>query len=712
MSSDAGADVVTSVFDVELPPAPYPGLRPFEKNEWPIFFGRERMCDEIIAQLLQKQLIVVHGDSGSGKSSVIRAGVLPRLEQESARTGVRWRTGIAVPGEAPLWNMAEALAKIDGGADEERVVELRRALNGGNAAAATLAKLIGCNASNSVCILIDQFEELFAHARRHGADEATLLTQLLVTLLQAQTPGLYVVLTMRSEFLGVCARFAGFAELVNETQYLLPRMSASDLCRAIVEAARLYDGSVGMDLANRMIAEAGGSQDQLPLIQHGLMLMHHERANASPWRLGLENCRDGLTQSLSRHADSVMAACVREHGVPPAVVEQIFRALTEINADGQAIRRPQTLRALLETSAAAETHVRAVIDAFRAEGVSFLRPYGVQALSEHDLVDVSHEALIRCWGKLAEKKDGWLVREFRDGLLWRALLVQTESFERDAADVIGRSVINERSAWFARHNEAWAKRYGGQWERVAKLISASEQARAAMERRERITKRTTLWLTIVAVGAVIFALTIFAKFAQERAQTAELDLRLAYEQKTHIDFDARERDRADALRYAAQQLNDATDKTQDTVLKESAKKVADTLVSSASSIADTSAASTRPRVFMQYAQESQRGAVLVVQHALRTTQIARDEFMDVPAIQKVAVTPQRTELRCFRDTECSGIGATILATLNKTLASPAVTLVNLSTRYKDSPNIRANTFELWFATADEIRMRGTGPSKD
>ncbi|HNC68010.1 MAG TPA: hypothetical protein PLT85_13215, partial [Thauera aminoaromatica] len=106
-------DAFDAVFAIRLPPRPYPGLRPFEQHEWPIFFGRERMTDEIVDRLLGHRLLVVHGDSGCGKSSLVRAGVLPRLEQESARGGVRWRTCTTLPRAAPLWNLARALAALD-----------------------------------------------------------------------------------------------------------------------------------------------------------------------------------------------------------------------------------------------------------------------------------------------------------------------------------------------------------------------------------------------------------------------------------------------------------------------------------------------------------------------------------------------------------------------------------------------------------------------
>ncbi len=85
-------------FAVMLPRSPYPGLRPFEKHEWPIFFGREKMADEAIERLTRQHLLVLHGDSGCGKSSLVRAGVVTRLERENAWGGLTWRKCIAQPG--------------------------------------------------------------------------------------------------------------------------------------------------------------------------------------------------------------------------------------------------------------------------------------------------------------------------------------------------------------------------------------------------------------------------------------------------------------------------------------------------------------------------------------------------------------------------------------------------------------------------------------
>ena len=116
MTNPAAAPGLISPFDARLPPRPYPGLRPFQREEWPIFFGREPMTDRVIDLVIEKKLVVVHGDSGCGKSSLIRAGVLVQLEQGHAATGGRWRTAAMLPREDPLGNLAKALASVDGGA--------------------------------------------------------------------------------------------------------------------------------------------------------------------------------------------------------------------------------------------------------------------------------------------------------------------------------------------------------------------------------------------------------------------------------------------------------------------------------------------------------------------------------------------------------------------------------------------------------------------
>ena len=265
--SDAG-------MDYRLPAHPYPGLRPFYKEEWPIFFGREKMTGQVIDRLVGSHLVVVHGNSGSGKSSVVRAGVMATLEQEHSRSGNRWRTESAMPGSGPLDELAEAIAALKGGGSTP--LDARRLLNLGVDAPAAIVDFLAPAENEYFCLLIDQFEELFDYLRRNpgGFPEAKLLVDFLIGLALAKQPHLYALVTMRSEYLGACARFPGFAETVNDTQYLLPAMSAEALLRAIREPGSAYGMEIALDLAESLIANAGGGQDQLPLLQHGLLRLY------------------------------------------------------------------------------------------------------------------------------------------------------------------------------------------------------------------------------------------------------------------------------------------------------------------------------------------------------------------------------------------------------------------------------------------------------
>lgn len=488
------ADEADAAFTVVLPARPYPGLRPYDEAEWPIFFGRERMVDAVVSRLVASHFVVVHGDSGSGKSSLIRAGVLPRLSQEQARGGARWRTCIALPRGGPLRNIATALARLDGrGDDAEQVLALRRALNLGRRAPAALAGLMLRDEHDHLCLLVDQFEELFEFARSAGgAGEARLLTDALVALAEAPPRGLYLVLTMRSEFLGACARFTGLAEAVNAQQYLLPPMSAADLVRAVREPAPLFDGEVAPALAERLAADAAGI-DGLPLVQHALMLLHRAKAaqGSAAWRLDAEDYpAQGLAGLLSDHADAVTAsvspASAAAGAEPDRVVEDLLRALTTTNAEGHALRRPQPLGRLAAVTGAPAQRVREVVDAFRADGVSFMTPRcqdGAEpVLADDAVVDIGHESLIRCWRVLADPEDGWLVREFQNGLVWRSLLVQADSFERDTGNLLSPATAGERSRWMLRRNPDWAERYGGGWPRVQALVAASVKHRDELDR--------------------------------------------------------------------------------------------------------------------------------------------------------------------------------------------------------------------------------------
>ena len=511
------------------PSQPYPGLRPFEANEWPIFFGRARMIDEVIERLGRDRLVVIHGASGSGKSSLVRAGVMPKLARQHLRHGAPWLTCALRPSGGPLWNLATELAKLEErGDDLARIEAIHGLFNRREATLASVAGALDGLAGKSLCVLVDQFEELFRYEKDTSREAAELFVELIGRT--ATTPDgdpskdtseVHVVVTMRSEFLGECARFDGLAETINRTQYLVPRMDDDALMRAVRRPAQMYNGAIDEALAARLIASVRGREDELPLLQHGLMLMWEEAARGKTTESvvldgAMVEKAGGLAELLSGHADRVMDAAAPD-ARRAGLVEAMFRELTDVNAEGSAIRRPRALRNLAAVAGATPDELRPVVDAFRAPGVSFLTPYAPAPLSEKTVVDISHEALIRCWRRIASPKDGWLKREFDDGLAWRSLLVEAKAFEKDQGRVLSAAATEDRSKLFAARGEAWSRRYGGSWPLVGKLLAASRKSAASARRRTSIAAISMAVLTIAAVTAAGFSFIEERKAVQAEA---------------------------------------------------------------------------------------------------------------------------------------------------------------------------------------------------
>jgi hypothetical protein len=465
----------------ELPPEPYPGLRPFEPAEWAIFFGREPMTDEVIARLAAQHFVVVHGASGCGKSSLVRAGVLAWLQLDYARSGKPWKTAVARPSGGPLRNIARALARELGslpGAsfsdDTASAWHDRLAL--GRPVLDDIGEALRASDGASLCLLIDQFEELFRYAREHSREEAQLLIEILEAVADPKVVpgGLFLILTMRSEYLGDCARFAGFAEVVNRCQYLLPRMDEFALLRAIHEPAALFGGQINSAVGDRLLfAAREEEEDALPILQHTLMRScAHARERcekAKSWTVTLADLQavEGQHGALSEHAEEVLSEAVTGDPARLKAAEWLFRSLTDLDAEGRVIRRPCRLADLIVISGGERAAVTAVIEAFRAPGRSFFTPYLPDPLGDDTEIDISHEALIHRWRRLSDptrdpetkEPTGWLWREFEDGQRWRALAVQARAFCDDPSATLSPATTEAYERWWPEHTPAWAARY-------------------------------------------------------------------------------------------------------------------------------------------------------------------------------------------------------------------------------------------------------------
>lgn len=402
---------------------PFPGLRPFQEGEEHLFFGRECQTDTMIDKLAKTRFLAVIGSSGSGKSSLVNCGLCLGLHSGlMPQAGTAWRIASCRPGKNPIRSLAQALA-------EDGVL-----FSDFPTAGMTLADMIETNLrmsklgivdvleqsrqadTTNLLIVIDQFEELFRFATSNVladgkvqsvSQDARAFIRLLLTAVEQQRHPIYVVLTMRSEFLGDCTQFEGLTEAINEGQYLVPRMTREQRKLAIAGPIGVAGASIDNVLLTRLVNDLGDNPDQLSILQHALSRIwaHWRKQQDADAPLGLENYRavGSMENALDNHAEKAFRELVSPR--QQRVAEKLFKALTDKTTHTAGIRRPTALSTLCELTDCEEKELITVIDAFRKPSRSFLMPRIDEPLSSDSIIDISHESLMRMWRRLIQWSD-------------------------------------------------------------------------------------------------------------------------------------------------------------------------------------------------------------------------------------------------------------------------------------------------------------------
>jgi tetratricopeptide (TPR) repeat protein len=538
------------------PEHPFPGLRPFAYQDHEYFFGREDQTFALYRLIDRYRFIAVVGSSGSGKSSLVRAGLLPLLDTETRDAGGRsWLWREMRPGDAPLQRLTNLLAdlsvdddpKVAAGRRDRIAAQLHRSSFGISEA---LAESRGI-ADKSVVLVIDQFEELFRYAavssgkdgpsgdEIRARDEATQFVQLLLEASRGPSNRTNVILTMRSDFIGDCARFHGLPDAVSAAQFLVPALTRDQLDDVIRKPVEQAGATIDPELVERLLNDCSTEMDQLPVLQHCLSRLWEqagktpaEPSDAAPVgpetgirpgparRLSLNHYREigEFADALSLHADEILKDLPGP--VLQLAVEQVFSALSELDKEGRAIRRSLKFSRLVAETGVDEAAVRRVLDRFRADDCCFLTPspFEAQEINGATRIDVGHEALLRRWDKVSGRGAdlGWLRAEQQAGERYRGLLAMAEGDDA----VLPSHLIDERWAWWKARprTEDWAERYGGGFARVQRLLLVS--------RRRQSAKRWLIaaaFLVVVGAAGAMFLLWQSAARAQKAAEHAQAE---------------------------------------------------------------------------------------------------------------------------------------------------------------------------------------------
>lgn len=511
--------------------SPYPGLRPFRENESYLFFGRERHTKQLREQLAKKRFLAIVGTSGSGKSSLVRAGLLASLRSGGEGvTAEQWRIAELRPGRNPLLHLARALASalrterealfcrlpsesIEAAIEGDEAFMLAT-LQRGPLGLIELLKETPLREDCRLVVFVDQFEEIFRFRQedpgsrsdgqsnrqaRVDASEA-FVALLLETVKRCQSVD--VLLTMRSDYLGDCAVFPGLPEAVDSSQYLTPRLTRQQRAAAIVAPARVCGGDIDPALTNRLLNETSPESDQLPLLQHCLMRMWvlaSERAGGDPGRPITLRIADyeakevgTLKKCLSNHANAILGGLTSE--TQQQLAELLFRALAAQTSGRRDIRREVTLGHVLslaartpETAPGLFGELTRVVDAFRAPGCSFIVTSEDQAELKHEtLLDISHEALIRNWDTMKV----WVAAEAKSVELYRWLEQTARRWKDGNAALWDTPNLEFATQWKQKEHPSarWATRYGGDYLLAMEFLSKSQEQKAA-NHQQREAKR-------------------------------------------------------------------------------------------------------------------------------------------------------------------------------------------------------------------------------
>ncbi len=494
---------------------PFPGLRPFQKNESNLFFGRENHIKEILRKLETYRFVSIVGNSGSGKSSLVRAGILPQIEQKDNGS---WKICVMRPGKNPVEELCHSLfaAGLFGSADaEERQMQIEENIRTleknrlGLVQAVRSVLLPG----EKLLILVDQFEELFRfntiYCEQDSLNVPTHFVDLLLGAVGQNDVPIYMIITVRSDFLGDCERFMGLPEAINDGQFLIPRMNNEELKTSITGPVDFVDGKISPRLVHQLLNEVGNSPDQLPVLQHALMrtweVWEKENYPAKPVDLEEYEKTGGMAKALSNHAEEAYAEL--NTGKKKKLAEAIFQTITLKGPDNRGIRRPTPIAKITRISGSSPEEIVEVANIFRCADRGFLMPPASIVLNENSVLDISHESLMRVWERLG----AWVEEEAESAEIYQRICESALLYDKNMAGLWRDPDLQLAMEWREKNNptEAWANQYNRHFALAIRFIDASIQDKKFQEaernRRRNLTRAVLVFFLITLSGLTLWA---------------------------------------------------------------------------------------------------------------------------------------------------------------------------------------------------------------
>ena len=519
---------------------PYKGLRAFGEADAADFHGRDRLVDELVDRLAgpEERMLAVVGPSGSGKSSVVRAGLLPALAGGRVAGSASWFSTTMVPGARPFEALETALLRIAVNPPAALLDQLRD----GDRGILRAVKRILPDDDGVVAIVIDQFEELFT-AGGHDPARDQFLRSLAVAATEAGSP-VRILLTLRADFYDRPLRHPEFAPLLKQHTVVVTPLAPDELEHAIVTPAAAVGVGFEPGLVAEIVADVNHEPGALPLLQYALTQVF-DATDGDTITIDSYRAIGGLTGALGRQAAELYRSADADER---SAARRGFGRLVALGEGAEDTRRRVRRSELGDDPA-----TTGFLDRFgRARLLTFDR----DPATREPTVEVAHEALIREWPRLRS----WLDDD-RDGLRIHRHLTETAATwiasDRDDGELYRGGRLEAASTWAAGHDRDLN---GDERQFLAASIAAHEadlaverqrfedQVRA--NRRLRALVATAVVIALVAAAAGIFALQQRSRAAE---QADEALAQAAAAEGSRLDAEAA---RGDADRNAAEAVTE------------------------------------------------------------------------------------------------------------------------------------------------------------
>ncbi len=561
----------------------------------------------------------------------------------------------------------------------------------------------------TLLVVVDQFEELFRYkelrpitddARQTRERQAADAAEFVQLLLEASRhhPPIYIVITMRSDYLGDCAEFRDLPETLNDCQYLVPRMTRLQRQQAI--QGPLGRVQIAPSLVQRMLNDAGDEPDQLPVLQHALMRTWNRWRTADPKasrRIELQDYEaiGGFAGALNQHADELLAD-VRED-----LAACVFKRLTARSRSNRERRDPATLAELWAVCGAQTSEqqatVAALVDHFRSGHATFLRPL-LGALTPDTYIDITHESLIRLWKKL---HDEWLPQEQLAAKSLVDVAERATNWKHGTGEVLRGLDLIRIDEWDRARNKtaAWTRHYVDDvtGANVDEFVAASKRSQARRVLRNRLLYGAAIGTVLVAVGWGTFA------EIQRRNEAQQDQLRQATDVVTASNDDLLQAQTSISVlqRALAEKSIDVNVPPPITtgglppIVKRPGASPEPTPPNSGRSSSGAAPPAppppvedVKPRAYIQIRREEDPARLR------RVTRALHDAGFIVPDPETLDVGPSATEVRYFRRDESGGADQIANAVARARVGSVRAVYVP---GYENSERIRRNHYELWLA---------------